>query len=157
MLAQDPQFTQFYAAPQYLNPAYTGLTMEHRFVANYRNQWPGIRKTYQTAMAAYDYNISNVSSGIGIFVMQDVAGTAGVKHMQSGLSYAYRFTIKKTNELRAGVSVSYNQKSLGFNKLLFNDQLVTGSGTSLDGTTYGQKNFVDIGAGLLYTYNHHVH
>ncbi|MBK7667254.1 MAG: type IX secretion system membrane protein PorP/SprF [Sphingobacteriaceae bacterium] len=63
--AQDPQFTQFYAAPQYLNPAFTGLTTEHRFVANYRNQWPGIRKTYQTVMAAYDYNLSNVSSGLG--------------------------------------------------------------------------------------------
>ena len=150
VLAQDPQFTQFYAAPQYLNPAYTGLTVEHRFVANYRNQWPGIRKTYQTMMAAYDYNISDVSSGIGIFAMQDVAGTAGLKHTQAGLSYAYRFTVRKTSELRAGVSVSYNMKSLGFSKLVFNDQFVTGSSTSLDGTTYGQRNFVDIGAGLLF-------
>lgn len=148
--AQDPQFTQFYAAPQYLNPAFTGLTTEHRFVANYRNQWPGIRKTYQTVMAAYDYNLSNVSSGLGVFAMQDVAGTAGLKHTQAGLSYAYRFTVRKVSEVRAGISVSYNQKSLGFNKLLFNDQLVTGSATSLDGTTYSQKSFVDIGAGVLY-------
>lgn len=148
--AQDPQFTQFYAAPQYLNPAYTGLTVEHRFVANYRNQWPGIRKTYQTAMAAYDYNLSEVSSGLGVFVMQDVAGTAGLKHLQGGLNYAYRFTVRKVSEIRAGISVSYNQKSLGFSRLTFNDQLVTGSSVSLDGTTYGQKQFVDIGAGVLY-------
>jgi type IX secretion system PorP/SprF family membrane protein len=148
--AQDPQLTQFYAAPQYLNPAFTGLTTEHRFVANYRNQWPGIRKTYQTSMAAYDYNLSDVNSGIGVFAMQDVAGTAGLKHTQAGLNYAYRFTVRKTSELRAGVSVSYNMKSLGFSKLTFNDQLVTGSSVSLDGTTYGQRNFVDIGAGLLY-------
>lgn len=150
LLAQDPQLTQFYAAPQYLNPAFTGLTTEHRFVANYRNQWPGIRKTYQTAMAAYDYNLSDVSSGIGVFAMQDVAGTAGLKHTQAGLSYAYRFTVRKVSEIRAGISVSYNQRSLGFNKLIFNDQLVTGSAVSLDGTTYGQKSFVDIGAGVLY-------
>jgi type IX secretion system PorP/SprF family membrane protein len=148
--AQDPQFTQFYAAPQYLNPAFTGLTTEHRFVANYRNQWPGIRKTYQSAMAAYDYNLSDVSSGIGVFAMQDVAGTAGLKHTQAGLSYAYRFTVRKVSEIRAGISVSYNQRSLGFSKLMFNDQLVTGSAVSLDGTTYGQRSFVDIGAGALY-------
>jgi type IX secretion system PorP/SprF family membrane protein len=150
MLSQDAQLTQFYAAPQYLNPAYTGLTIEHRFVANYRNQWPGIKKTYQTTMAAYDYNISNVSSGIGIFAMQDVAGTAGLQHTQAGASYAYRFTVRKTSELRAGISVSYNMKSLGFSKLTFNDQLVTGSATSMDGTTYGRRNYVDIGAGVLY-------
>lgn len=148
--AQDPQFTQFYAAPQYLNPAYTGLTTEHRFVANYRNQWPGIRKTYQTLMAAYDYNISDVSSGIGVFVMQDKAGLAGLTHTQAGLSYAYRFTVKKVSEIRAGISVSYNMKSIGFSKLVFNDQLVTGSSVSLDGTNYQQRNFVDINAGVLF-------
>ncbi len=148
--SQDPQFTQFYAAPQYLNPAYTGLTAEHRFVANYRNQWPGIRKTYQTMMTAYDYNISDVSSGIGIFAMQDKAGIAGLTHTQAGLSYAYRFTVKKLSEIRAGISVSYNMKSIGFNKLVFNDQLVTGSAVSLDANGYQQRNFVDINAGVLY-------
>ncbi|HWY10675.1 MAG TPA: type IX secretion system membrane protein PorP/SprF [Bacteroidia bacterium] len=150
LFAQDPQLTQFYAAPQYLNPAFTGLTTEHRFVANYRNQWPGIRKTYQTSMAAYDYNLSDVSSGIGVFVMQDVAGTAGLTHSQAGLNYAYRFTVRKTREIRAGISASYNTKSLGFSKLTFNDQLVTGSPTSLDGANYARRNFVDLGAGVLY-------
>jgi type IX secretion system PorP/SprF family membrane protein len=148
--AQDPQLTQFYAAPQYLNPAFTGLTVEHRFVANYRNQWPGISKTYQTSMAAYDYNISNVSSGIGVFAMQDVAGTAGLKHTQAGLSYAYRFTVRKTRELRLGLSASYNLKNLGFTKLTFNDQLVTGAATSNDATGLARKNYLDLGAGALY-------
>lgn len=148
--AQDPQLTQFYAAPQYLNPAFTGLTTEHRFSANYRNQWPGINKTYQTLFAAYDYNISNINSGVGIFVMQDKAGAAGLTHTQAGLGYSYRFTIKKFNELRAGFSVSYNMKSLGFSKLTFNDQLVTGSAVSMDAGSYQQKNFVDINFGALY-------
>lgn len=150
MLGQDPQLTQFYAAPHYLNPAFTGLTQEHRFVANYRNQWPGIRKTYSTAFAAYDYNLSDVNSGVGLLVMQDISGTAGLRHTQAGVNYAYRFTVRKVNEIRAGIGVSYNMKSLGFSKLVFNDQLVTGSGVSLDGTNYGQKNYVDIGAGVLY-------
>ncbi|MDZ7648916.1 MAG: type IX secretion system membrane protein PorP/SprF [Cytophagales bacterium] len=38
--AQDPQFSQYYAAPLYLNPAFTGTTQDHRFITNYRNQWP---------------------------------------------------------------------------------------------------------------------
>ena len=60
-MAQDPQFTQFYASPMFLNPAFTGLTYEHRFTANYRNQWPGIKKAFSTYMATYDYNISNLN------------------------------------------------------------------------------------------------
>lgn len=148
--AQDPQLTQFYAAPMYLNPAYTGLTAEHRFVANYRNQWPGIKKAYQTIFAAYDYNISDVNSGVGIFAMQDRAGVAGLTHTQFGLSYAYRFTVKKFSEIRTGLSVSYNMKNLGFTKLTFNDQLVTGSAVSLDAGAYQQKNFIDINFGALF-------
>jgi type IX secretion system PorP/SprF family membrane protein len=41
-------------------------------------------------------------------------------------------------------------KSLGFSKLTFNDQLVTGSASSIDATNYTRKNYVDIGAGALY-------
>ena len=40
--AQDPQYSQFYAAPQYLNPAFTGMTIQDRIVINYRHQWPSI-------------------------------------------------------------------------------------------------------------------
>lgn len=148
--AQDPQLTQFYAAPQYLNPAFTGLTNEHRFTANYRNQWPGINKTFQTLFASYDYNINNVNSGVGIFVMQDKAGIGGLTHTQAGLGYSYRFTVKNFNEIRVGFSVSYNMKSLGVGKLTFNDQLVTGSAVSLDAGNYQQKNFIDINFGAIY-------
>ncbi len=52
--AQDPHFTQFYASPLYLNPAFTGLTYEHRFSMNGRLQWPGVSTAYNTAMVSYD-------------------------------------------------------------------------------------------------------
>ena len=147
--AQDPQFTQFYASPLYLNPAYTGLTYEHRFAANYRNQWPGITKTYQTYMATYDYNLSDFNSGIGVVVMQDRAGTAGLTHSQFGVTDAYHFKINKFAEIRAGANLSYNIKKLDFSKLRFNDQITTGSGISLDAPNYEQLNYMDFGAGAL--------
>ena len=40
--AQDPEFSQFYANPLYLNPALAGVTICARANANYRNQWPAI-------------------------------------------------------------------------------------------------------------------
>jgi len=41
--AQDPRFSQFYLAPQVLNPAMTGIfDGEYRVTINYRNQWNSI-------------------------------------------------------------------------------------------------------------------
>ena len=42
---QDPEFTQFYANPLYLNPAFAGTARCSRVNLNYRNQWPGIYGT----------------------------------------------------------------------------------------------------------------
>jgi len=151
LLAQDPQFSQFYSAPQFLNPAYTGLTDQHRFVANYRTQWPGVNKTYQTYMGAYDYNAEKANSGIGFYVLQDKAGTAGLKQTQMALNYAYKIKINLESQIRLGLDASYNLKSLDFTKLLFNDQLVTGSAVSLDAGSYQQRQYLDVGAGALYT------
>lgn len=147
--AQDPQFTQFYASPMYLNPAFTGVTYEHRFVVNYRNQWPGISKAYQTYMASYDYNMSEINSGLGITAMQDRAGTAGLTSTQFGVNYAYHFKISKFAEVRMGVNLSYNMKRIDFNKLRFNDQITTGSSTSLEIENYEPLNFMDFAAGAL--------
>jgi type IX secretion system PorP/SprF family membrane protein len=147
---QDIQFTQFYAAPQLLNPAYTGLTIEHRFNANYREQWPGIRKAYRTYMVAYDYNMSDVNSGIGFYIYQDIAGTAGLTTTQGALNYAYRFKIDKNSEFRAGINIGYTIKRLNSTKLLFNDQLVTGSGISSDAGLNQDATYMDLGAGGLY-------
>lgn len=147
--AQDPQFTQFYAAPMYLNPAYTGVTYEHRFVANYRNQWPGIKKTYTTYMASYDYNMANLNSGLGLSVMQDKSGIAGLTHTQFALNYAYHFKLSKFTEMRLGVNLSYNMKRIDFEQLRFNDQISTGSASSIEAVNYQPLNYMDFGAGAL--------
>ncbi|NDE62667.1 MAG: type IX secretion system membrane protein PorP/SprF, partial [Cyclobacteriaceae bacterium] len=38
-LAQDIQYSQYYANPIYLNPAMTGSTGMTRLGVNFRNQW----------------------------------------------------------------------------------------------------------------------
>lgn len=147
--AQDPQFTQFYAAPMYLNPAFTGVTYEHRMILNYRNQWPGVKTAYQTYMASYDYNMSDLNSGLGINIMQDRAGTAGLTHTQFGLNYAYHFKISKFSEIRLGANLNYNLKRIDFSKLKFNDQITTGSSVSFDAINYEPLSYVDFAAGAL--------
>ena len=51
--AQDPHFTQYYANPLYLNPAFAGVKQCPRVTTNYRNQYPSLG-VYQTFSASYD-------------------------------------------------------------------------------------------------------
>lgn len=53
--AQDLQFTQFYANPLYLNPAFAGSVRCPRICMNYRNQWPNLSGTYVSYSASYDH------------------------------------------------------------------------------------------------------
>lgn len=152
--AQDLQFTQFYAAPQFLNPAFTGLTYEHRFSANYRNQWPGIKRAFTTYMAAYDYNISSLNSGVGFFALQDKAGTSNLVTTQFGGNFAYRFKIDKYSEIRAGISVTSAQKKIDNTSLIFNDQLLSGQSVSQDALSAQSVNYIDLGAGALFNTTH---
>ena len=71
--AQDPAFSQFYANPLYLNPAFAGATPKGcpRANLNYRDQWPGIGRTYVTTSASWDQHINAIGGGLGVMVTQD--------------------------------------------------------------------------------------
>lgn len=150
LFAQDFQFTQFYASPMMLNPAFTGLIYEHRFTAAYRNQWPGIKRSFTTYMATYDYNISNLNSGIGGFILQDRSGTSNLVTTLGGINFAYRIKVDKFSELRLGASVAMAQKKVDNTNLVFNDQLITGSSVSQDALSTQNTNYADIGLGAVY-------
>ena len=61
--AQDAAFSQFFANPIYLNPAMAGSNICPRLSLNYRNQWPGIGKTYVTYSATYDQYVEQLGGG----------------------------------------------------------------------------------------------
>lgn len=147
---QDIQFTQFQSNPIFLNPAYTGATFEHRFILNYRNQWPGISKTYSTFAASYDYNMTELKSGIGIQLIRDKAGTAALSTTGILGSYAYSYQIEKFKLIRMGLQLGYISRSYDHSGLVFNDQLYTGSAVSNDIEIGPRVSYLNINAGALY-------
>ena len=54
VIGQDPEFSQFFANPLYLNPAFAGTTELPRTVLNYRNQWPQKGATFTTYALSFD-------------------------------------------------------------------------------------------------------
>src|SRR5947207_14303438 len=88
--AQDPQFTQFYANPLYLNPAFAGSAHCPRINLNYRNQWPALQGQFVTASFSYDQQIPSISSGIGLIVLTDNAGERTLNTATFSGVYAYQ-------------------------------------------------------------------
>ena len=61
--AQDPQFSQFYAAFLHLNPAFAGANNRGRAEVNYRNQWSALRHSFTTISAYADYFSKRMAGG----------------------------------------------------------------------------------------------
>lgn len=121
--AQDPYFTQFYASPIYLNPAFAGSARCPRIALNYRNQWPGFDKTYITYNASYDQHVDMLSGGIGVNILSDKAGNNTIGTTGISGIYAYQLNISRDLSVRLGLQATYVQKKLDWDKLTFGDMI----------------------------------
>ena len=150
--AQDPGFTQFYANPLYLNPAFAGTARCPRLVMNYRNQWPALSGTFVTTSASYDQHVESLYGGLGILVTNDRAGEGTLTTSSVSGIYSYQLTVSRSFSLKAGFQATYFQKSLDWNKLTFGDQIDPRNGfiyNTNDQPRGGSRSNVDFSAGLL--------
>src|SRR5215510_8547591 len=85
---QDPEFTQFYANPLYLNPAFAGSQKCPRVSLNYRNQWPALSGNFVTYSASYDQFYDPIAGGVGILILNDQAGEGTLTTTNASLMYA---------------------------------------------------------------------
>ena len=99
--AQDPQFSQFYAAPLYLSPSFAGMTQQARAGINYRNQWPSIEASFLTYSAYFDYYFADYYSGVGFLLNRDTEGLAGLNSTSVALQYSYNLYL--TEKLAASM------------------------------------------------------
>lgn len=147
--AQDMQFTQFNAASLYLNPAFTGSTIQHRFASSYRNQWPGIPGNFSNYLFAYDLNLSELNSGVGVLFGREVAGTGNLGTTEVGLLYSYHFKINHKIYIQPGIKFNFVTRSIDFSKLIFNDQLASSGGATAEDVDLNSVSYVDITSGIL--------
>lgn len=133
--AQDPQFSQFYAAKLYMNPAFAGSGVGPRATLIYRNQWPGLGKSYNTFSAAYDQTLLFGSSykggkrvnkvlthGVGAIINVDKAGEGNLESLDFNAIYSANFRLGGSNLLIGG-QAGFAQKSIDFYLLTFGNQI----------------------------------
>ncbi len=161
--AQDPHFSQFFASPLTLNPAFTGkFDGQFRLAANHRDQWPSIPKAYVTTSASVDFGLlkSKIPEGdvfgIGISALSDQSADAALKLNYGSLSLSYHKALDENgyNTIGAGFQTTYSSAILDFSKLTFEDQLTQNgfTGATAENLNNGSnQNYVDVNAGLLYS------
>lgn len=152
--AQDPQFSQFYAAPLYLNPALTGSTDRARMGLNYRNQWPSLQHAFTTLSAYVDYFSKAAESGIGLMVTEHREGFLDFKSTEMSALYSYKMQVSSDVVLRTGIQMSYFQKNFNFEKLIFGNQIdiVNGQVIGPSGEVFDRGanvDFLSVSAGML--------
>jgi len=161
--AQDPHFSQFFASPLTLNPAFTGkFDGQWRIAVNHRDQWPSIPKAYVTTSASVDFPIlkgkipENDVFGVGISGVTDASANSALKLNYGSVSLSYHKALDENgyNTIGAGFQGSYNSMVLDITKLTFEDMLTQNgfTGTTSDILTNGRnQNYFDVNAGVLFS------
>jgi type IX secretion system PorP/SprF family membrane protein len=161
--AQDPRFSQFFASPLTLNPAFTGkFDGTWRLAANHRDQWPSIPKAYVTTSASLDFGIMKDRIpkgdvfGIGISGLSDQSADAALKLNYGSLSMSYHRALDDEgyNTIGAGFQATYSSAILDRTKLTFEDQLTQNGFTNPTQETFANgtgQNYLGLNAGLLFS------
>ncbi len=152
---QDPIFSQFYAAPLQLNPAFAGNTYAPFVTINYRNQWTGFNnfKTYVTYAASFSQFIEGMNSGLGLMVQADDAGDGIYKNNRISAVYSYKIQVNDELVVKFGVEAAAIQNRLDWDKLIFPDQVDPTGETNASSQEVRPenltKNYFDLSTGIL--------
>lgn len=160
LAAQDPHFSNPEFAPQYQNPAQTGVFVgQHRFAALWRHQWQAVPVPYQSLVAGWDapvaaQKIRNGILGVGFQVLWDKAGDARIGRLVVSASVAYTQRIGKKQSIGLGFQTGMGQRRFDPQALTFDNQW---NGDSHDptlptGEAFGRTAFFypDLATGLLW-------
>ncbi|MEI6456607.1 MAG: type IX secretion system membrane protein PorP/SprF [bacterium] len=159
---QDPQYSQFYANPLYLNPALAGASICPRIIGNYRNQWPSLGSAFNSYNGSFDMYLDVLHGGIGLIFNADRAGGGNLNTTTISLMYAFKFNITEKLQASTALRAGYYQRHLVWENLIFGDQIDPVSGNILPTSSEKQPDnprvgVPDFGAGIFLSYDNLVY
>jgi len=167
--AQDPRFSQFYAAPVELNPAMIGVFEgKFRLVANYRELYSSILGShpFRTLSASFDMRQRVQQEdyfGFGFSVLRDDAGISRFHRTKANMGASFMKQLGGSRYatydqyLVAGAQLGLGQHGLNWQKLWFSEQFNTDGGfidsNAPSGEAFDKQStdlYLDFNAGLLW-------
>ena len=157
VFGQDPGFSQFFANPLYLNPAFTGTTELPRTVLNYRNQWPQKGATYTTSSISYDQLSKKNNSGFGFQIYRDSELNNIVNTSSASFSYSHHLKLKDLSFITLGLQGGMVLKQFDTSTLVFPSNIDQLSGEVAGGLPINisdeMKVYPDFAVGALGQHN----
>lgn len=126
---QDVSFSQFYASPLYLNPAFAGSVEIPRFTVQYRNQWHAFNNAYTTYNAAFDFPVEKLGGGLGVFLLNDAQANNMFNSMQINVAYSVHVRLSERFRLNGGIQGGFFYNTFKVGELVFPDNLAAQSGS----------------------------
>lgn len=160
LFGQDVQYSQFYANPLYLNPAFSGATGLTRVGANFRTQWPSLNQSFVAYSAYVDHFSERYNSGFGVLISGAKESFTQSQSFDLGLVYSYRLRLGEKAFLNAGAQASFMARDALFGDVILGTQLDIDRGTIIGepGEEFegeARQSAFDLGSGLLF-YNEKV-
>jgi type IX secretion system PorP/SprF family membrane protein len=161
--AQDKLFSQAFAHPVDLNPAFSGsIDGRYRVTIAYRDQWRSIIESPFTTMGVYgDIKIiprerSDDFFGAGFSLISDRTAIFNVNQNIISLygSYHKALNADRRQYLSAGLNVGIAQRNINYEDIYFNDQFngldeyALGTAEILPSNNFA---FMDLGLGVSFT------
>ncbi|MBI2722501.1 MAG: PorP/SprF family type IX secretion system membrane protein [Bacteroidetes bacterium] len=156
--AQDVHLTQYFVAPQLINPAAFGVLNDFEGGLLYKSQWNSFTKGFTTysAFVNKQIRIKEIKSGffsVGLNSVYDKAGDGSFTSVVAGIPVNYSVKLNKNNFFTLGLNASFNQKTISATSLTW--------GSQFDGLNYNQalpgenrilqmKSAVDFGTGMAW-------
>lgn len=140
VFAQDPVFSQFYAAPVYLNPGFAGSTGCSRIALNYR-QLRSIENLH-TINFSFDKYVEALQGGVGLMITSDHPNMYMMRHTISGI-YSYHLMVTGDHFVHFAVQAGYVRNDSRWDRFVFED-----SGEPPPDNNY--KHGLDLAAGVLF-------
>jgi type IX secretion system PorP/SprF family membrane protein len=154
-IAQDIQFSQFYANVLYINPAFAGSAHLSRAIFHQRIQWPSLDAKYITSSISFDHYFEKYRSGLGIIVLKDWQGANTISSTEAALQYAYELSLSSKLSFRAGFQADYVTRSINYDYLTYPDQYSNNgfnNQQTQDKTGATFINYIDLAVGgILYS------
>lgn len=157
VLAQDPNFSQFYNNPVYYNPAMIALNNGYSVKVHARNLWGPIPGKFNTYSASFEGQVIP-KLALAVNAYSDVAGEANLRTTGGYMSYAYRPVDNRNFMIQVGVNAGVINKNIDWSKLRFSDHYHEVYGemgtTQFTPPNYNNVTYADFGSGIVMRFNH---
>ena len=163
LLGQDIHFSQYFVAPQLINPASFGVFNTVEAGAQYKGQWNSFTNGYKSAAAFANKSFRSKKRGsdkkaylsTGLNVIYDEAGDGQLTHFKAELPLNVTKRVGSVGFFTGGLSVGFGQLTLKNNHFTWGNQFngyeYNASLSSNEASSALTKTYADCGAGIAYT------